>query len=108
MLSRLVCGRHISTDGGLVLAAEFIKESIENGELNGASMHINVPKKSVDQGLSEDPQISEKQSMRRAGQTENNRKEQALRKAIADSDATEFGRIIAPLGKFELDTDLRQ
>ena len=96
----LIIGRHISTDGGLVKAAGFLIKAFQNCELRGASMTINVTRKSVDQSLSQNPIFRRKQEARRARESERARLEkQRLRNAIADSDADNFEKMIRPLGK---------
>jgi len=100
VLSRLVVGRHISTDGGLIRAAKFLVEPLRNGELQGASLNIIVTKKSVDGGLSETPRMYAKQLRSRDAQNQDKRFliKQLLKMDMDEYRVRIFRRMTAGLG----------
>jgi len=102
VLSRLVVGRHISTDGGLIRAAKFLVEPLRNGELQGASLNIIVTKKSVDGGLSETPRMYAKQLRSRDAQNQDKRFliKQLLKMDMDEYRVRIFRRMTAGLGEW--------
>ena len=81
---RLILGRHISRDGGLNRAAKSIVNLARRGELEGASMVINSPKRSVEKGFTMNWRL---------------RRTQRLQRAWENIEAIRFGRIVGQLGK---------